>query len=167
MTVAEDPPETLSLYQELERESLSPDSSFRFHCHADLPCFNQCCRTPTIILSPYDLLRLRQALGITSGQLLERYTRQEIEPSSHLPLVCIDTHRSAEGGSRSWGRRAARFIPIGRRPAASFPYHGQPAHPGRGRGPLLLPPVGLLPGIRWRDGVYGGRLDGPPGIFRV
>jgi Fe-S-cluster containining protein len=114
--MAEDPPETLSLYQEMDRESLSPDSSFRFHCHADLPCFNQCCRTPTIILSPYDLLRLKQGLGITSGQLRERYTRQEIEPSSHLPLVFVDAYRSAEGGCPFLGAHGCTVYP--HRPAA-------------------------------------------------
>ena len=93
-----DQPETVSLYQQMDQESLSLDSSFTFHCHADLPCFNQCCRTPTVILSPYDLLRLRQALGITSTALRQRYTRQEIEPNSNLPLVFIDAFRSQEGG---------------------------------------------------------------------
>ena len=63
------------------------------------PCFNQCCRTPTILLSPYDLLRLKQGLGITSTALRERYTRQEIEPNSNLPLVFIDAFRSPEGAS--------------------------------------------------------------------
>ena len=119
--MAEDQPETVSLYQQMDQESLSLDSSFTFHCHADLPCFNQCCRTPTVILSPYDLLRLKQGLGITSTALRERYTRQEIEPNSNLPLVFIDAYRSPEGGCPFLGGTAARFIPIGRRPAASFP----------------------------------------------
>jgi Fe-S-cluster containining protein len=96
--MAPDQSEKVSLYQQLDQESLSLDSSFRFHCQADLPCFNQCCHAPTVILSPYDLLRLKQALGITSGELRERYTRQEIEPNSNLPLVFIDAYRSPEGG---------------------------------------------------------------------
>jgi len=90
--------EFISLYKPIDQAGLSLDSRFTFHCHADLPCFNQCCRTPTIILSPYDLLRLKQCLGITSGELLQRYTRQEIEPQSNLPLVFIDPDRS-EGGA--------------------------------------------------------------------
>jgi Fe-S-cluster containining protein len=94
--MAPDRPERVSLYKEIDQASLSLDSTFTFHCHADLPCFNQCCRTPTIILSPYDILRLKQALGITSGELLQRYTRQEIEPESNLPLVLIDPCRSEE-----------------------------------------------------------------------
>jgi Fe-S-cluster containining protein len=114
--MTEDPPEIVALYQQREQESLSPDSSFTFHCHAALPCFNQCCRTPTIILSPYDLLRLKQALGITSGQLLERYTRQEIEPNANLPLVFIDAYRSAEAGCPFLGAQGCTVYP--HRPAA-------------------------------------------------
>jgi len=120
--MAEDPPETMSLYQEMDRESLSLDSSFRFHCQADLPCFNKCCHSPTIILSPYDLLPLRQGLGITSGQLRERYTRQEIEPNSNLPLIFIDAYRSSEGGCPFLGTHGCTVYP--HRPAACrlFPF---------------------------------------------
>lgn len=114
--MTEDPPIMGSLYQEIDRESLSPDSSFSFHCHADLPCFNQCCHTPTIILSPYDLLRLRRALGITSTELLQRYTRQEIDPNANLPLVFVDAYRSGEEGCPFLGAQGCTVYP--HRPAA-------------------------------------------------
>jgi Fe-S-cluster containining protein len=90
--------ETVSLYKPIDQGGLALDSRFTFQCHADLPCFNQCCRTPTIILSPYELLRLKECLGITSGKFLQRYTRQEIDQESHLPLVFLDPNRTAEGG---------------------------------------------------------------------
>jgi uncharacterized protein len=96
--MAPDRSERVSLYKPLDQEGLALDSRFTFQCHADLPCFNQCCRTPTIILSPYDLLRLKECLGITSGKLLQRYTRQEIDQDSHLPLVFLDPYRTGEGG---------------------------------------------------------------------
>ncbi len=166
--MASDPPETVSLYQQKEQESLSPDSRFTFHCHAGLPCFNQCCQTPTVILSPYDLLRLKQALGITSGQVLERYTRQEIEPNANLPLVFIDALPVCGGGlpfPRGAGLHGLSPSPGGLPPLS--PHHGQPAHPGRRRGPFFLPPPGLLPGIRHRGRMDGGLLDGRPGICRV
>jgi len=114
--MADDQPETVSLYQQIDQESLSLDSRFTFQCHAGLPCFDQCCRTPTIILSPYDLLRLKQGLGITSGQLRERYTRQEIEPNSNLPLVFIDAYRSPEAGCPFLGEHGCTVYP--HRPAA-------------------------------------------------
>ena len=114
--MAPDQPETVSLYQQPDQESLSRDSRFSFICRLDLPCFNQCCRTPTVILSPYDLLRLKQGLGLTSTALLERYTRQEIEPNSHLPLVFIDAYRSPEGGCPFLGESGCTVY--AQRPAA-------------------------------------------------
>ena len=114
--MAPDQPETVSLYQPMDQESLSLDSSFTFLCHPDLPCFNQCCPTPTVILSPYDLLRLKQGLGITSTALRQRYTQQEIEPNSNLPLVFIDAFRSPEGGCPFLGESGCTVYPY--RPAA-------------------------------------------------
>ncbi|MBI4643523.1 MAG: YkgJ family cysteine cluster protein, partial [Deltaproteobacteria bacterium] len=88
-------PAAVSLYKQMD-QGLSLDSRFQFHCHAGRPCFNRCCRTPTIILSPYDLLRLQQGLGLTSREFLERYTRREIEEWSHLPLIFIDPFKTEE-----------------------------------------------------------------------
>jgi Fe-S-cluster containining protein len=120
--MAADRPSEVSLYQEMDQASLSLDSRFKFHCHAGLSCFNQCCRTPTVILSPYDILRLQQGLGLSSGELLARYTRLEIEDWSRLPLVFIDPYRSPEAGCPFLGERgclvyafrpaACRFFPI-------------------------------------------------------
>jgi uncharacterized protein len=89
----------ISLYQQKEQAELSLESTFQFHCHPGLACFNQCCRTPTILLSPYDLLRLKQALGgITSGEILARYTIRGTEEASNLPLVFVDAYRAFGGG---------------------------------------------------------------------
>jgi len=88
-------PEAVSLYQQKD-QGLSLDSRFRFHCHPGLACFNQCCRTPTILLSPYDILRLKQALGLTAREFLEQYTRREIDEWSHLPLIFIDPFQTGE-----------------------------------------------------------------------
>jgi hypothetical protein len=96
--MSQDRPTAVALYQQVEQECLSLQSAFRFHCHEGLPCFNQCCLTPTIILSPFDILRLKQCLGITSGEFLARYTLRETEARSNLPLIFLDAFRSPEGG---------------------------------------------------------------------
>jgi len=72
---------------------LTPQSRFRFRCHPGVACFTACCGKTTIILTPYDLLRLKQRLGITSSALLERYTLREVHDKSGLPLVIMDMHR--------------------------------------------------------------------------
>ena len=88
----------VSLYQQKESEALSLQSSFRFHCHDGLAYFNRCCQAPTIVLSPYDILRLKQFLGLTSGEFLRRYTLPGTEEFSNLPLAFIDAFRSPGGG---------------------------------------------------------------------
>jgi hypothetical protein len=45
--MAPDQPAVVSLYKQIDQAGLSLHSTFKFHCHAHLPCFNQCCRTPT------------------------------------------------------------------------------------------------------------------------
>ena len=72
---------------------LTPESRFKFRCHPQVPCFTACCGKTTIILSPYDILRLKQRLGIQSGDFLERYTRTEEHDKSGLPLVVMDMPR--------------------------------------------------------------------------
>ena len=108
--------ESVSLYQPPEQESLSPDRTFTFRCHAGLACFNRCCRTPTIVLSPYDLLRLKNFLGITSGEFLQRYTRREMEAATNLPLIFLDAFKSPEGGCPFLGSGGCTVYP--QRPAA-------------------------------------------------
>lgn len=81
-----------------EAERLSPDSRFRFSCHSGLACFNQCCLNPTVILKPYDIMRLRRRLGITATEFLEKYTTRVVEARSRLLLVMLDT--DGEAGRR-------------------------------------------------------------------
>ena len=127
--MAPDISETASLYQHPDQAALSLTSRFTFHCHAGLACFNQCCQTPTVILSPYDLLSLSRGLGITSGEFLLRYTRQEIEPYSNLPLIFLDVSRSPAGRLSFAGRAGLHGV---RPPARGLPplshHHGQSAH---------------------------------------
>ena len=56
-----------------------------------MACFNECCRNLNQFLYPYDILRLKKKLGLTSGEFLERYTTQHIGPESGLPIVTLKT----------------------------------------------------------------------------
>jgi Fe-S-cluster containining protein len=74
---------------ELEGRSLRLEESFHFHCHPALGCFNRCCRNKRLPLLPYDVLRLRRALGVPSHEILDRYAELEIDPESGWPLLRI------------------------------------------------------------------------------
>jgi Fe-S-cluster containining protein len=73
-----------------------PDEQFRFTCSPGVACFNECCRDLNQFLYPYDILRLKKGLGMSSGEFLERYTIQQIGPESGLPIVALKTTH-AEG----------------------------------------------------------------------
>ncbi|MFH0789406.1 MAG: YkgJ family cysteine cluster protein, partial [Pseudomonadota bacterium] len=48
--------------------------SFSFACHPGVSCFTECCRDLNCVLTPYDLLRLKKSLGMTSSDLLDQFT---------------------------------------------------------------------------------------------
>lgn len=67
------------------------DGKFRFACSPEAACFNECCRDLNQFLYPYDILRLKKRLDLSSGELLQRYTTQHIGPESGLPMVTLKT----------------------------------------------------------------------------
>jgi Fe-S-cluster containining protein len=67
---------------------LTPEDDFRFECHKGLNCFTRCCRNITIFLTPYDILRMKNALHISSGEFLANYTLLIIGDAG-LPVVML------------------------------------------------------------------------------
>ena len=67
------------------------DEPFRFACSPGVTCFNECCRDLNQTLYPYDILRLKKGLGLSSSDFLKRYTIQHIGPQSGLPIVTFKT----------------------------------------------------------------------------
>ena len=70
---------------------LSLDEPFKFSCNPCVSCFNECCKDVNQFLTPYDVLRLKRHLGISSGEFLEKFTAQHIGPETGLPVVCLKT----------------------------------------------------------------------------
>jgi len=62
--------------------------SFKFECRKGLPCFTHCCRDITIMLTPYDVLRMKRATGKTSEEFLETYTIALVDAKG-LPTVAL------------------------------------------------------------------------------
>jgi uncharacterized protein len=79
-----------------EYPRLGPDDRFQFGCHPGVSCFNRCCRDVNIFLSPYDVLRLKQRLGITSGEFLDRYTLTPVQKDMRTPVVILRMQEDAE-----------------------------------------------------------------------
>lgn len=100
------------------------DDPLGFACHPGVACFTECCRELDLILSPYDVLRLKQRLQLTSGQLLDRYVIVEWDASLIFPicsLTMVDDGRAScvfvrETGCSVYTDRpgSCRAYPLGR-----------------------------------------------------
>lgn len=106
-----------------EYPRLKADSTFRFNCHPGVSCFNRCCGDVNIFLTPYDIIRLKNNLGLTSDEFLDRYAITPFSKESKFPVVLLkmdDNDRKScpfnrtEGcsvyGDRPW---ACRMYPLG------------------------------------------------------
>jgi len=70
-------------------DRLGLDDRFTFHCGPELDCFTQCCRDVTIVLTPYDIIRLKRGLDMNSSDFLDRYTLSPNFPGQKFPLVIL------------------------------------------------------------------------------
>ena len=77
----------------VEPRKLTPESRFKFRCYPGIPCFTECCGKTTIILTPYDILRLKNRLNMKAADFLAKYTRTEAHDKSGLPMVIMDMPR--------------------------------------------------------------------------
>jgi len=68
-------------------ETLGPESVFHFRCHKGLKCWGDCCKNPNLFLTPYDVIRLRGALKMNSGQFLEKFTESYVGHDFGLGVV--------------------------------------------------------------------------------
>ena len=66
---------------------LQLDDTFQFDCHPGIACFNACCRDLNQYLTPYDILRLKHRLKLSSQQFLDQFTECHMGPRSGLPVV--------------------------------------------------------------------------------
>lgn len=85
----------------------------QFSCHKGIGCWNACCSNIDITLTPYDIIRLKQRLGISSTQFLRDYTvPYELEKDG----IAGVKFRPVEGGT------ACRFM----RPEGCAVYEDRP-----------------------------------------
>ena len=68
---------------------LSIEDTFKFACHPKVPCFGKCCADVNIFLTPYDVLRMKNALGMTSSDFLKEHTVPLSMEENQLPVVLL------------------------------------------------------------------------------
>ncbi|HIJ79993.1 MAG: YkgJ family cysteine cluster protein [Desulfobulbaceae bacterium] len=70
-------------------EKLSLDSKLKFRCHPKVSCFTACCGNIEIILTPYDILRIRKVLNLPAQEFLLRFTTPTYLEKTDMPGVKI------------------------------------------------------------------------------
>jgi len=103
---------------------IKPDDAFCFQCHPEISCFTLCCRQLELALTPYDVLRLKKATGLSSSAFLENYViieREEKDVFPRLYLTMVDDGNAscvfvAKHGCTVYRDRpgACRAYPMGR-----------------------------------------------------
>jgi Fe-S-cluster containining protein len=73
----------------VEPVRLGPESQFTFKCHPGIECFTQCCRDINIILTPYDIIGLKNKLNLSSEEFLAIYTEPQILEKTGLPVITL------------------------------------------------------------------------------
>jgi len=68
---------------------LTEKSRFKFRCHKGVKCFTACCSNINIVLPPYDLLRLRKRLGMTTEDFINKYCEIEMLAKTLLPVITL------------------------------------------------------------------------------
>ncbi len=62
---------------------------FRFACHPGVSCFNRCCHDVDMYLYPYDIIRLKRRLEMTSDEVLDRHTVTAIRDNPFFPHMML------------------------------------------------------------------------------
>jgi len=98
--------------------------TFRFSCHKGISCFTECCAKLHLILTPYDILRMKNQLGLSSDEFLERFTDTDIKSHRRFLMIILkmrdDDKKSCpfvtKKGCSIYEDRpgACRLYPIGR-----------------------------------------------------
>ncbi|MFH1985511.1 MAG: YkgJ family cysteine cluster protein [Pseudomonadota bacterium] len=68
---------------------LSDTDTFTFACHPGVPCYTRCCRGADMYLYPYDVIRLKNRLGMDSDAFLERHTETALRDNPYFPSVML------------------------------------------------------------------------------
>lgn len=106
----------------IEPVKLSVQEQVKFKCHPGVSCFNACCRDIEILLTPYDILRIRKRLDISAEAFLLAFAEPKALEKDQLPVVIIRMDEKSgscpfnlpEGCSIYDDRPAAcRYYPLG------------------------------------------------------
>ncbi|MEE4241688.1 MAG: YkgJ family cysteine cluster protein [Desulfopila sp.] len=103
---------------------IAADAEFCFACNKEVSCFTSCCRELELSLTPYDVMRLKNALDMHSHDFLDTYVIIEQDEDDIFPrcyLTMVDDGQAScvfvdQNGCTVYQDRpgACRTYPLGR-----------------------------------------------------
>lgn len=100
---------------------LELNDSLKFRCHRGVSCWNECCSCADVTLTPYDIIRLKNNLGMDSTEFLASHTVPFQLDAHGVPGLKLRTDDNGaclfmkEEGCSVYGNRptACRYYPSG------------------------------------------------------
>ncbi len=74
----------------------SEKDTIKFECHPEVSCFTRCCKDADMYLYPYDIIRMKNNLGMSSDTFLEKYTFQAFRDNPFFPSLMLKMADNAE-----------------------------------------------------------------------
>lgn len=115
-----------------DRTRLDELTPFNFTCNPGVPCFTRCCRDADMFLYPYDIIRLKKHLGLTSEEFLVRHTLTAFRDNPHFPSVMLKMSDAVGRPCSFLGETGCTVYE--NRPYSCRAYPLEPAMYGDGRG---------------------------------
>jgi len=85
-----------SIKSSVERRQLFDDETFSFRCHKDLSCFTRCCKNADMYLYPYDIIRLKNRLGVSSDTFLKEKTISAFRDNPNFPSLMLRMNETGD-----------------------------------------------------------------------
>jgi uncharacterized protein len=63
------------------------ENTFKFRCYKGIQCFTDCCADLNLVLTPYDIVRMKNRLGILSDAFLNKHTDTTMDNHPQFPMV--------------------------------------------------------------------------------
>ena len=116
---------------------LSAGERFTFACHPGVSCFNTCCRNLNLYLYPYDIIRLKKSLKISTDEIIERHTDLVLRENTIFPSVLLRMADNAEKTCPFLSDSGCRVYPDRPQTCRAFPVEQGLYFRERGRPEML------------------------------
>lgn len=82
--------------KDLRGKRIKGNDIFSFRCYPGIGCYNRCCRNLNLFLYPYDVMRLKSALNLSSDVFLDQYVDVVLRSGNYFPEVLLRMSESKD-----------------------------------------------------------------------